>query len=267
MKGKVFVYKARQGDPYPLFEALQEYFGVENVGFIDAARINAGELVNDEIKMLVIPGGGSANYAKELKGEGNRNIERYVALGGRLMGICAGAYYLSREFDYEGRRVKNELGLVNVFAQGVIKDFKREAGIWAATAQIVKTYGGEKISSVYIAGPRFEVDSGTKDVDVLASYADLKGTNPSPLRNAAVIQAKYKKGGVMLIGPHVEMDRKYLETHLPALGERCVRGDFKDNLRQILASENSSNLSKAFFYELLQRFTGIESDNKQININ
>ena len=255
---KVLVYRSRRGDPQPLFNTLQDYFGEGKVAYIDAAGINQGELVNREIKMLVIPGGESALFAEELKGSANRNIEKYVSLGGRLMGICAGSYYLADEFEYKGNRVKNELGLVNVFAKGVIKRFEKEGNIWSAVAQVIKAHNHEVIPSVYIAGPCFYPKGNARDIKVLANYAEMEDNA------AAVIQTCHGDGQIMLIGPHLEMDEAYLRSQERSLGERCVHPQFKHNLQELLASQHCPRLSKAFFFELLETFTGVAPKIKKL---
>lgn len=51
--------------------------------------------------LLVFPGGRDLPWVHDLGGEANRKIREWVSLGGRYLGICAGAYFASSRVEFE----------------------------------------------------------------------------------------------------------------------------------------------------------------------
>ncbi|KAJ1977444.1 biotin holocarboxylase synthetase, partial [Dimargaris verticillata] len=51
--------------------------------------------------LLVMPGGRDLPYVRDLQGEANARIKRFVQRGGRYLGLCAGGYYGSARIEFE----------------------------------------------------------------------------------------------------------------------------------------------------------------------
>ena len=71
----------------------------------DVMKVDATTLKNEpweeSCSLLVIPGGRDTPYCEDLKNEANDKIRQYVKQGGNYLGLCAGAYYASREIEFE----------------------------------------------------------------------------------------------------------------------------------------------------------------------
>ena len=76
--------------------------GKQKINQIGANEVIAGKWIA-EGAIFVMPGGVALHYAQKLNGAGNQMIKTFVNQGGTYLGICAGAYYASKEveFDYE----------------------------------------------------------------------------------------------------------------------------------------------------------------------
>ena len=68
------------------------------VAEIDAARIRDGGL--DQFDLLVQPGGSGSRQGKNLEEEGRDRIREFLRGGKGLVGICAGAYLASADYDW-----------------------------------------------------------------------------------------------------------------------------------------------------------------------
>lgn len=72
-----------------------------SVTSIEASDIRAG-MWKDSTALLIFPGGADKVYHTQLQGDGNRQILEYVEGGGRVLGVCAGAYYFAKKIHFEG---------------------------------------------------------------------------------------------------------------------------------------------------------------------
>lgn len=67
-----------------------------NIGTVKATDVISGLwIVEPSKQILIMPGGYDMGYCKKLNGAGNEQIARFVELGGRYLGFCAGAYFAS----------------------------------------------------------------------------------------------------------------------------------------------------------------------------
>lgn len=151
-----------------------------------------------EINILIILGGWAWDYHKALSTQGRTIIRNFVANGGSIIGICAGAFYLSKSIIWEGKRYMYSLNLINATAIGPKEDYP-----WPTSGivniilkeELVNCLGRNIIGTLYYGGSEF-IEIGN-NVDVLAYYTD----DMKP----AIIMSKYGKGIVILIGVHLEM--------------------------------------------------------------
>ncbi len=180
---------------------LCETYGHENVRFCDADDIIGGAL-NDNVFLLVLPGGADLYYCEKLNGAGNRNIRSYVEQGGNYLGICAGAYYACREIDWHQGDIAGprELGFFDGAATGPIYEYLEDRDIgksWSHAAHIKYDDGRQKLNALlsYSAGPYFSEPSGNSPAKVIARYSDNR---------AAILHTKIGQGNAILSGLHIE---------------------------------------------------------------
>lgn len=168
---------------------------------VACATIDRSVLTDEGLRgfdVLVIPGGWAPSQWTGAGEIGLRGIRGFVERGGRCVGICAGAYLLSRTVKYDGASFNNPLGLFDGSAVGPVPGlapFPKPGSARLHTTVAGRARGLEEIdkSDVYYSGgPRFEGGTG---VTVLAVYSD--GT-------AAAISRPVGKGEVVLIGAHAE---------------------------------------------------------------
>jgi glutamine amidotransferase-like uncharacterized protein len=83
-----------------LFTHLCRHFRHSEIKFADSNYLNTNEWPN-RVSLLVFPGGACTPWEKNLGPEGVLKIKRYVEeYRGRILGICAGAYFLAKISDY-----------------------------------------------------------------------------------------------------------------------------------------------------------------------
>lgn len=196
----IFVYHDYAHHNASLWFALTRRYGNANVQYIDANDIKNG-ILQKMPAAFIMPGGASRYVADKLNGAGNAAILRYVADGGRYIGICAGAYYACKTINWKNGEqtiaVKNELALFSGASQGPIAEFC--TGTDTARIVTVETNDGRELPMLYWGGGHFyDVDESA--VTVMARYKDITGAN------AAIISGAHGKGRWLLASPHPEFD-------------------------------------------------------------
>jgi glutamine amidotransferase-like uncharacterized protein len=176
-----------------------------NYESVTAADILAGALDSGRFNGLVMPGGQSWTYLKDLGETGATNIRRFIANGGGYMGMCAGAFYAvsNREGGYATGPYG--IGLLNgtaydgtglgtkPFIEGMM-DF-----------DILPGFLTQGFNSVYriilLGGPSFHYDAPeaqSKHIEVLANFPQIN--------EPAMVVFDYGAGRVFLSGPHLEVE-------------------------------------------------------------
>ncbi len=200
---KVLVYLDEGVDPRAcrfVVRRLRKSFSNKSVKLIDRSYFLQKNWDQD-IALLVIPGGADVPYDRALRGEANRRIRAYVEGGGSYFGICAGAYYGAAEIEFE------KGGTYEVCETRELAFFPKRA-IGPAYEKNVFRYGsneGARIAQVsweggitpvhFNGGCYFE----QSDVcEVIARFHDFEGTPP------AVVSCKVGKGCALLCGVHPE---------------------------------------------------------------
>ncbi len=161
-------------------------------------------LLNENLERydaLIVPGGFSWFEKLSAGKNGEDAIRDYVANGGRYLGICAGAYFASKDVHWEGDKFPYDLQLFDGIAEGAIDEIAAWPKFGGAVVEITDEGAACGLSKVngkaiyYSGGCRFV---GGTNVTVLANYAD--GT-------PAIIRRPFgpdKKGRVVLTGLHFE---------------------------------------------------------------
>ena len=150
------------------------------------------------LEALVLPGGWAPFQNAAAGDAGLAAIRGFVEGGGRCLGICAGAYLLSKEVAWEGKVYRYALGLFDGTAFGPVPGLS----VWPARAPvrlpITDDGRGRGLGAaasrdiLYYGGPQFEGGTG---VTVLARY---------PSGAPAIVTRKAGKGMVILSGVHFE---------------------------------------------------------------
>lgn len=151
------------------------------------------------LEAVVLPGGWAPHQWRAAGEGGLAAVKNFVENGGRVVGVCAGAYLLCETVKYEGQTYPYPLGLFDGVAAGPVKGLAAYPE-WGA-AKLTATDAGKKrglgvldgAEVAYSGGPCFE--KGT-DVTVLAKYAD---------GSAAAVCRPVGKGEAVLLGGHPEL--------------------------------------------------------------
>ncbi|SMY20891.1 unnamed protein product [Zymoseptoria tritici ST99CH_1A5] len=168
--------------------------------------------------LLVMPGGADSGYCRTLNGDGNRKIKRYVQLGGKYLGLCAGGYYGSARCEFEvgkkGMEVVGDRELA--FFPGICRGLAYPGFVYASEAgaravEILVNKGA--LSGVVVGSFRSYYNGGGTFVDaekmeetgveVLASFAEKLAVESGEAK-AAVVYCKVGEGAAVLTGPHPE---------------------------------------------------------------
>jgi glutamine amidotransferase-like uncharacterized protein len=199
-----------------LIAALSERFGVRR---IYANEIVASDAWHASTELLAFPGGADLPYCHLLNGAGNASILRYVEAGGALLGVCAGAYYVSRRIEFEAHSSgtitgERELALFEGTARGSLHDLAAPYSLdhlrCAALAPLRASESKQRFHALYWGGPEFIPDA-------TASYVPLLEYE-SPARLAA-LRTDVGRGRVVLAGVHTEVTGPQFAIEVSRFGD------------------------------------------------
>lgn len=150
------------------------------------------------LEAVVLPGGWAPYQVATWGPEGVAALRGFVEDGGRVLGICAGAYAMAKDVRWDGAVFPYPLGFFDGTADGPVAGL----AVWPARAPVRlavdapgKARGLAPFATtdvLYYGGGRFVGGSG---VTVLARYPD---------GSAAVVERRVGKGLVVLCGAHLE---------------------------------------------------------------
>lgn len=197
LSAEIGVY-ADAGAWHPGVRSLVEILEANGVGcrLLDSRGVRPKQL--QKLKALVLPGGWAPSQWAALGTDGLAAIEAYVESGGRCLGVCAGAYLVSREVVWEGTVHPYPLGLFDGRAEGPVTSlapWPKSSPVAVTLTEAGRRWGlppATEEPCLYLGGPRFLGGSG---VEVLARYPD---------GSAAVVSQKSGRGEVVLSGVHFE---------------------------------------------------------------
>ena len=182
--------------------SLLNFFPKELIERITPSELRSGEKLLTA-RLLVIPGGRDRPYHKELKGIGNENIRSFVESGGSILGICAGAYYLSQRVEFTPKNLlfhleeDRELGFYPGTCKGpALGDYNPLEPVGVKAAPLLLRDSSQEISVYYNGGGSFPEAKKFPGVAVLATYKETG----SP----AIIKMKVGEGTCLLTGVHLE---------------------------------------------------------------
>jgi len=194
---------------------------------VGAADVCAGVL--DQFHVVVFPGGSGSKQAAALGRKGRDAVRTFVRSGGGFVGICAGAYLATAEYDWG-------LALVNAktFTGKRLIPGEGEKSMWVrgrGTVKVELTAEGEKtftglpglVELYYANGPILSPAHCEK----LAPYTTLAvyrseiskydAQQGTMIDTPAIVFAGFGEGRVFLIGPHPEST-----DGLEPLVEQCL---------------------------------------------
>lgn len=171
---------------------------------VKAIDIRAGILRDFDV--LIQPGGSGSKQAKNLEAAGRDSIIQFVKKGGGYLGVCAGAYLATADYEWS-------LHILN--SKVIDRDhWNRGNGKVAVTfSNKGKKFFGlkEKVDTIgYFQGPLMApagVDSlpEFRPLAVFKSEIVKNGAIPGiMIGTTAIAQAEYGKGRVVAVSPHPE---------------------------------------------------------------
>lgn len=215
----VAVYDAAAGDP----DTTQSLVGVldstANIQweFVTSEGVRDGFL--NRFDVVIFPGGNAKQQSISLGDAGKEAVRAYVKRGGGYVGICAGAFLATTNYD-SGIAIVNvqpltgnmhvpEVGPVSITARsaGVVKLGFTEIG-----ARLLSN--GDKIGPVsvcYAGGPILSPagQAGLPEYISLAEFRtevwDHEPQRGTMIGTSAIVAARFGKGKVILFSPHPEM--------------------------------------------------------------
>ncbi len=194
--------------------AIEQMLSLHHVPWLPlgADELNAGDLRGAGVFWL--PGGWSGDYEERITPQGMEHIRRFVRAGGRLVGICAGAFFASTLIVWEGETFDYPMGLFAGQTVGPIT----EIAPWPQCAMTsIELNSRHPINAtlttprqqLYYGGPIF-VCNGFQAVDIVATYS----TNGQ----VAAITFQYGEGRVFLTGLHFETGPECVGQEIRAAG-------------------------------------------------
>ncbi len=186
-----------------LLRALERFKGV-SVRNLMAVDIRSGAL--SSVDVLIQPGGSGGTQGRHLGENGREKIRKFVREGGGLIGICAGAYLASADYDWS----------LDVLDAKVLdrKHWARGKG----TVEIVLSDAGkrllrskaDKLDIYYAQGPLL-APAGNADIadyETVAVFQTEIANNGAPKGvmkgTTAIAQGRFGKGRVVCFSPHPE---------------------------------------------------------------
>lgn len=197
---------------------------------IDAEEIHKNDW-QANTDLLILPGGADRIYHQQLKGKGNEAIKDYIAQGGKLLGICAGAYYCANDIEFLNGEEKiveeRELRFFNGTAKGPLLPYKYNTKDGAAVFDLFFPSLNQNIKAYYNGGCYFPTINAS-NITWLARYPQLQ--NQENIERWAIIRIQIGLGTVVLSGVHFEMDSSdsagYPQFEKPLKEEEAALGAY-----------------------------------------
>lgn len=157
--------------------------------------------------VLIMPGGSGSQQAAKLGEEGRNKIKDFVRNGGGYVGICAGSYLASSQYEWSLHLLNAKVFDREHWARGT---GQVELDVTAAGQDLLQA-GGPRIEVYYGQGPLLVPDNCPElpAFEPLASYATEIAKKGAPsgvmIGTTAIARADYGKGRVICFSPHCEV--------------------------------------------------------------
>lgn len=183
--------------------SFRNFFAHYNLNYVElnSEDVNKGFVFKDKIQMLWIPGGWAVPYNEKIRASGMQNIRDFVSKGNKLLGTCAGQYFISEKIVWEGVKYPYKL---NIF-KGTISGSLHEIAPWKKYIDTIVNLNKEhpanegmpeKLVMVYYGGGEIHPDPN-QPVSWLGHF--------EATATGAIATFKYGNGTVLLMGPHAEL--------------------------------------------------------------
>ena len=193
------------------------------------SRITTEEIVDGnlaEVDLLVHPGGSGGKQGRALGEIGRKAVRDFVREGGGFLGVCAGAYLATNDYDWSLNLIDAKVVDRRHWARGTGTVQLR----LSATGTDFFGYETDEMTIYYGQGPllgrREWDDPDVPDYESLAIFATEIAKNGAPkgvmVRTSAVIRCNYGKGHVFCFSPHPEMTEGL--GHLIPIAARWAAG-------------------------------------------
>lgn len=175
---------------------------------IRAAEICASDAWHRDTTLLAFPGGADRPYMTRLNGAGSASIQRYLEGGGALLGVCAGAYFVSARIAFEAGTPgeilgTRELALFAGTARGSLHDLAEPYALdhlrCASVARVQAHERDQDLYALYWGGPELQPDAGASYRPLLR-YVSLDGRE-----RLAAVRVDVGAGRAVLTGVHAEV--------------------------------------------------------------
>jgi glutamine amidotransferase-like uncharacterized protein len=187
-----------------LLSVLSKFEGVS------VTKLKAGDFRSDrlaEFDLLMQPGGSGGGQGRKLGEDGRDAIREFVKAGGGFVGICAGSYLASADYEWS----------LHILDAKVVdrKHWARGKG----TVEIQLTDDGrklmgvenQKLSILYAQGPLLAPGNkpDIEDYEMVATFETEIAKNGAPegvmKGTTAIAKGKFGNGRVLCFSPHPEM--------------------------------------------------------------
>jgi len=177
------------------------------ISHLSPAEIRRGKLKDFDV--LIHPGGSGGGQGRALEAPGREAVREFVRNGGGFIGICAGAYLATDDYEWS-------LGLIEARAIDR-KHWARGTGTveveLSPAAKIFFGAGAERLAIHYAQGPllgRREWDNPhAPEYESLALYRTEIAKKGAPegimAGTSAIVRANFAQGRVFAFSPHPEM--------------------------------------------------------------
>jgi len=186
-----------------LLDVLKQHADVEAVEF-NGEEIRAGRLAGFDIALF--PGGSGSGEAKALDVAGREQVRSFVEAGGGFLGICAGAYLASADYDWSLHLLDAKVLDRKHWARG---SGNVEVSLTAAGSKLLGAES-DRATILYWQGPLL-APAGKPDIpdyEVLGTFATEIAKNGAPsgvmVGTTAIARGSYGKGRVFCFSPHPE---------------------------------------------------------------
>lgn len=218
---------------YLLSSLKDEFNGKANVITINSQDVLKtslfGNNVLDKTDVLFIPGvqRASSSYREGLGQKGGQKIRQWVKNGGTAIGLCQGAYLLTKKFQYADkysgvtRVIHSPCGIFEGVAHGPIHDYTNRQDLENPFADhhVAKLEFNDaaKGAACYAHGPWLELpeNASPEEYQVIARYADI---HKQPI---AIAKRQFGKGKAVFCGVVPEISGE----EMGAVDSRLISGN------------------------------------------
>jgi glutamine amidotransferase-like uncharacterized protein len=192
----------------PLIEAIEKAKDHSfRVTRITSAEIQGGKLA--EVDVLVHPGGSGGGQGKALGENGRKAVREFVNQGGGYLGVCAGAYLATNDYEWS-------LKLIDAKVVDKLHWARGKGPVQLALSPAGATlfnHTKPELTVEYAQGPllaRPEWDDpdvpNYESLAIFKTEIALKGAPKGVMaRTSAAVRAQYGKGRVFCFSPHPEL--------------------------------------------------------------